>query len=171
MGADRDAASAPNEDFFVANATNIQIKIDNIKHGQERKINIPADVATPFPPLNFRKGLYIWPKTKARQVKAYCNDIISWFSLSIINILFKYRGRKPFERSINKVKAAKDLFPVLNTLVAPIFPEPIFRMSPYPAIMETNNPKGIDPIKKPNIIRYGLVVDIKILILLMKFSK
>ena len=55
MGADRDAARAPNEDFFVANATNIQIKIVNIKHGQERKINIPADVATTFTPLNFRK--------------------------------------------------------------------------------------------------------------------
>ena len=35
-------------------------------------------------------------------------------------------GANPLKISKNKVKAAINLFPVLNTLVAPIFFEPIF---------------------------------------------
>ena len=37
-----------------------------------------------------------------------------------------------FEPSKNKVISAMFLLPVLKTLVAPIFPDPISRMSPLP---------------------------------------
>ena len=31
-----------------------------------RAANIPMEVATPFPPLKFRKGVQLWPATAAR---------------------------------------------------------------------------------------------------------
>ena len=47
----------------------------------------------------------------------------------------------------NNVSKANNLLPVLNTFVAPIFPEPIFLMSPFLKIFVKINPKGIDPNK------------------------
>ena len=40
---------------------------------------------------------------------------------------------------------AKDFFPVLSTLVAPIFPEPIFLTSFFINIFVISNPNGIEP--------------------------
>ena len=45
------------------------------------------------------------------------------------------------------VKKAIFLLPVLKTLVAPIFPLPIFLISPKPDILVKINPKGTEPIK------------------------
>ena len=42
---------------------------------------------------------------------------------------------------------AKSLLPVLKTLVAPTFPDPIFLISPFPAILVMIKAKGKDPIK------------------------
>ena len=53
----------------------------------------------------------------------------------------------PLRTSNNKVAAAKDFFPVLKTLVVPIFPEPISRISLPKNIFVIINPKGIDPNK------------------------
>ena len=47
------------------------------------------------------------------------------------------------------VKRAIFLFPVRKTFVAPIFPLPIFLISPNPDIFVSINPKGIDPKKYP----------------------
>ena len=47
--------------------------------------------------------------------------------------------------SNNKVKTATNLFPVLNTLVAPIFFEPTFLISLFKNNLVRINPKGIDP--------------------------
>ena len=49
-------------------------------------------------------------------------------------------------KSNNKVNKAKPTFPVRKTLVAPILPEPISRMSPSPDSFVVINPKGIEPI-------------------------
>ncbi len=47
------------------------------------------------------------------------------------------------------VKIAKSFLPVLKTLVAPMLPEPILRMSPMPASFVKTSPKGIEPSKYP----------------------
>ena len=49
--------------------------------------------------------------------------------------------------SNNKVAAAKDFFPVLKTLVVPIFPEPTFLMSCFKKIFVVIKPNGIEPKK------------------------
>ena len=42
---------------------------------------------------------------------------------------------------------AKEFYPVLKTLVVPIFPEPIFLMSFFKKILVIIKPKGIEPKK------------------------
>ena len=49
------------------------------------------------------------------------------------------------------MKSAIFLFPVRKTFVAPIFPLPIFLISPNPDIFVSIYPKGIDPKKYPKI--------------------
>ena len=51
----------------------------------------------------------------------------------------------PFNISRIRVERAKYLFPVLRTLVAPMFPEPIFLISWLLKILVKIKPKGIDP--------------------------
>jgi hypothetical protein len=51
----------------------------------------------------------------------------------------------PFNPSSSKVAMASFLFPVRRTLVAPIFPDPISRISPYPPSFVRISPKGIEP--------------------------
>ena len=55
----------------------------------------------------------------------------------------------PLPASIINVKKANFLLPVLKTFVAPIFPLPIFLISPNPDNLVNINPKGIDPIRYP----------------------
>ena len=57
----------------------------------------------------------------------------------------------PFNKSSARVATARDFFPVLKTLVAPIFPDPTERISPRPENFTRSNPKGMDPIRYPNI--------------------
>ena len=57
------------------------------------------------------------------------------------------KGKKPLKISKQRTMNAKILFPVLKTLVAPTFPEPIFLISPKPNIFVKINAKGNDPIK------------------------
>ena len=59
-------------------------------------------------------------------------------------------GIAAFKTSSIKVKYPISLFPVLKTLVAPMFPEPTFRKSPSPRIFEIRIPKGTEPAKYPN---------------------
>ena len=53
----------------------------------------------------------------------------------------------PLKISKKRVIAAASLLPVLNTLVAPIFPDPISLISPRLKSFVINNPNGILPIK------------------------
>ena len=50
-----------------------------------------------------------------------------------------------FRQSKMSVSAARGLLPVRSTLVAPMFPDPIFRTSPLPARRVRISPNGIDP--------------------------
>ena len=54
----------------------------------------------------------------------------------------------PFNKSRASVAIARNLFPVLSTLVVPIFPEPISLISILEIYFENKYPKGIDPIKQ-----------------------
>ena len=56
-------------------------------------------------------------------------------------------GIKLFDKSSIKVKSANVLFPVLKTLVAPIFPLPIFLKSLLSNNLVRIRPNGMDPIK------------------------
>ena len=56
-------------------------------------------------------------------------------------------GIKLFDKSSIKVKSANVLFPVLKTLVAPIFPLPIFLKFFIPYNLVRISPNGMDPIK------------------------
>ena len=47
--------------------------------------------------------------------------------------------------SSNKVNPAISLLPVLKTFVAPIFLEPVFRMSLFKNILVKISPNGIEP--------------------------
>ena len=51
----------------------------------------------------------------------------------------------PFSKSSSRVAAASPLRPVRSTLVAPIFPDPIWRRSPAPVKRVSSRPKGIEP--------------------------
>ena len=53
----------------------------------------------------------------------------------------------PFNISRIRVESAKYLFPVLRTLVAPIFPDPMLLISLLPKALVKIKPKGIDPQK------------------------
>ena len=66
--------------------------------------------------------------------------------LSHYNILKKSLLRRSLSKHlIKRVAMAKDFFPVLKTLVVPIFPEPIFLISCFKKIFVINKPNGIDP--------------------------
>ena len=54
-------------------------------------------------------------------------------------------GAKPLKISKNRVKDAINLFPVLNTFVAPMFFEPIFLISFFKNKLVNISPNGIDP--------------------------
>ena len=52
----------------------------------------------------------------------------------------------PLKLSRINVAPPRDLLPVLRTLVAPMFPEPILRISFFRKIFVIKRPKGIEPI-------------------------
>ena len=56
-------------------------------------------------------------------------------------------AKYPFPISKIRVRKAKCLLPVRSTLVAPIFPDPIFLTSFFKKNLVNIKPKGIDPIR------------------------
>ena len=93
--------------------------------GQESPNIIPRLVATPLPPLNFNHTGKLWPN------RAKSPEMIA--SLSPNSLIDNKVAKVPFPQSSNNVLIANSLLPVRNTFVAPIFCEPIFRISPNPA--------------------------------------
>ena len=61
------------------------------------------------------------------------------------NGVVKKIDRVPLRPSRRRVRAAINLLPVLKTLVAPMFPDPIFLTSPKPANFVRTKPNGIEP--------------------------
>ena len=58
-----------------------------------------------------------------------------------------HAGINPLRASKKRVNIAVNLFPVLRTLVVPIFPEPISLTSILETYFENKYPNGTDPIK------------------------
>ena len=124
------------EEYFVIVAIIIQaIQKNNPSFKDKAKI-IPRYVAIPFPPLNFIQIGNMWPRKAIRPDK----KIKFGKKYFVIKI-----GTIPLEMSKNKVRAAINLFPVLNTLVAPILFEPIFLTSLPKNNLVKIKPKGIEP--------------------------
>ena len=63
------------------------------------------------------------------------------------NAFNRRNGSNPFKISKHNTAKARYLFPVRRTLVAPIFPEPIFLISPKPNNFGSINAKGMAPMK------------------------
>src|SRR5690606_16718128 len=104
--------------------------------GHARPKQTPAAVATPLPPLNLSQTGKQCPTT----APSAANPAASGHQRQARNT-----GTKPLARSSNSTAAASHLLPVRNTLVAPILPEPMARMSPFPAALASSRPNGIDP--------------------------
>lgn len=143
------ADKAPRDEVLNTKAKNSHINRVNRAHGQLKNNKIPAAVAIPFPPLNNKKGLNIWPNmdNKLKLKKRVINN--SSLSIDLKSISAKYSIMKLLDISNINVNTAINLFPVLKTFVAPILPDPIFLISPYPEIFTIIRPKGIEPIIKP----------------------
>lgn len=91
--------------------------------------NTPSVVATPFPPLNFKKIVQLWP-----HIQQIPNIILKVSSLRMPT--FKYKisamnttGIKPLSRSRIKTLAPTFFPSTRKALVAPMFPEPNLRIS------------------------------------------
>ena len=143
------ADKAPREEVLNNKAKSSHINRVNRAHGQLKNNKTPAAVAIPFPPLNNKKGLNIWPNidNKLKLKKRVVNS--SSLRVCLKNISEKYSMIKLLDISKINVNAAMNLLPVLKTFVAPMLPEPIFLISPYPEIFTIIKPKGIVPIVKP----------------------
>ena len=99
-------------------------------------ISVPSLVATPLPPLNFSHTGNWWPRIAAPPAIT----VRSSLTRRAIST-----ATAPLPPSSSSVASARSLRPVRSTLVAPMLPEPMLRMSPRPASLVSSRPKGIEP--------------------------
>tara|TARA_B100000586_G_C20101273_1_gene425009 strand:- start:1448 stop:1936 length:489 start_codon:yes stop_codon:yes gene_type:complete len=132
----KDATIEDKEEYFVIAAIKIQEIQKKIPSFNDKAKIIPRYVAIPFPPLNFIQTGNICPRKAIRPDK----KIKFGKKCFVIKI-----GITPFAISKNKVMPAINLFPVLKTLVAPIFLEPISLISLFKNSLVKTKPKGIEP--------------------------
>ena len=126
------------DEYLNIKATVIQDNINNKVKLYDKANKIPKKVATPFPPLNFSHIGKICPRKTSNADN--CNN-------SGKNCLVIITAIYPLRISRIRVAMAKYLFPVLRTLVAPMFPDPTSLISlPLKALVKIK-PKGIDPQK------------------------
>jgi hypothetical protein len=91
-------------------------------------IRTPMVVATPFPPLNFRNIVQLWPHIQQNpMIKRNCSSVKKVFVIRIFPR--KTTGMAPFKMSRIKIVIPKPLPRTLRALVAPTFPEPTVRIS------------------------------------------
>ena len=99
---------------------------------------IPMAVATPFPPLNFSQTGKRWPR-KAPNAETT--------AISGPNSAPANAANAPFNMSAKRVAAAIPFFPVRRTLVAPMLPDPMSRISPSPDNLVKTRPNGTEPME------------------------
>jgi hypothetical protein len=136
---DKEAMEETFTNFTTIPQTIAEIKAvngDNVK-------KIPAEVATPFPPLNFSQMGYTCP-TKQKKEEIYRAN-------SSENIKTKTENANPLKTSNNNVIIASFLFPVLKTFVAPVLFDPKFLKSIPFTTFVNKKPDGIEPTKYPKM--------------------
>ena len=126
------------EEYLNIKDTIIHVKINKKLNPYDKANNMPRYVATPFPPLNLNQIGKICPKKAIKAESCKCSGR---------NCCVMITGIYPFKISNIRVIAAKYLFPVLRTFVAPILPEPIFLISLSLKNLVKINPEGIEPLK------------------------
>ena len=167
-GIETAAVKADKEEYLKVNAINSQVPRAIKAIGQLVISSKPNADDTPFPPLNFNQTGNMCPITPKEPAikpptilvfvaKPYINK-----SCSGINLVAIYAAIPALKASNKTVNKASHLFPVLKTLVAPMLPEPIFLMSPYPAKRVKTKPKGIEPKKYPTKAQMAKTVYIHI---------
>jgi len=131
------------EEIFNTFATRSQTMIDIKPYNGESIRNIPADVATPFPPLNFNQIGYVWPNIQQKTAIKLIDSGKKYF--------IKPEKIIPFMTSQSKVKKANFLSVALKTLVAPVLFDPKLRRSNPLKRLTRRKPVGIEPIRYPKI--------------------
>ena len=112
------------EEIFTNFAKIAQIVIEIKANNGDKTANIPAEVATPFPPLNLSHIGYTCPnKQQKTAIKKY--ESSEAMRANNVNII-------PFMASPKRVKSARILCPLLKTFVAPVLCEPTFLISTFP---------------------------------------
>ena len=112
------------EEIFTNFAKNAQIATDIKANNGDKTTNIPAEVATPFPPLNPSHTGYTCPNRQQKTaIKRYGSSDITL--ANTVNI-------SPFRASPKSVKRARILCPLLKTFVAPVLCEPTCLISTFP---------------------------------------
>jgi len=98
----------------------------------------PSDVATPLPPLNFKKMEAIEPTKVANPTVANADGAA--LKTNRVNSI----GMKPLRTSAIKVTAPGSLPPARATFVVPILPDPT-ALGSNPHARPTSTPTGIAP--------------------------
>lgn len=108
--------------------------------GQAKANSPPKAVATPLPPRKLKKIGNKCPKKAKQAIHAKINNGNPRYLATIT-------GSQPLSTSSNKTILANPLPPILNTLLAPGFPEPCDRGSGNPAHLQIITALDKEPIK------------------------
>ncbi|OFT00190.1 hypothetical protein HMPREF3107_08370 [Neisseria sp. HMSC31F04] len=115
------ATKAASDETLKPNAITSHTNAHTKAVGHDKASNTPKAVATPLPPLKPKNNGHICP-TKA--ASAVSPTAVSLKPKTPCKPLASSTANKPFNASPNKVSTAAFFLPLLNTLVAPGFPEP-----------------------------------------------
>ena len=139
-GAKDAAMMADSDDIRLMINTNNQLSRIAAPSGGDKARNPPNAVATPLPPLNWKKTGYKWPKNTANAV-AVTHARSNPARLTIVT------GSTPLTTSISSTVAANFFPPMRSTFVAPGFPEPSDLGSGRPANLHKIIALDNEPIK------------------------
>lgn len=126
-------------------AQTIRVKIKTKPKSGKIKLNeltAPKLVATPLPPLNFKKGVQLWPQTANRPARIMLLSPACGRTARSITA-----GKNPFKKSKINTSTPHWRPATRKTLVAPMLPEPHSRMSAPFTQRVIKNPNGTAPKK------------------------
>lgn len=88
-----------------------------------RALHIPNVVVMPFPPLNLKNGVNIWPKTGATEMHT------NWARERLKLLILRETGIAPFKKS-----KMREGIPIIGPPALKLFAGPGLRSSPYSLI-------------------------------------
>ena len=118
-----------NDTYLLMITVKTHIKIAINAGIVDKAKNTPQVVATPFPPLNFRKIVHIWPKITKAAIYALNigRPICNWLLKNIAGKTITQNA--PLAMSIKRTAAPISFPRTLNVFVAPTLPLPYFLIS------------------------------------------